>query len=81
MGVRRLSSDFYLSLVLNSPPVQKILRSSSDFSRIRVKRTDPDTHKAKEFQMDERLFWEGKAPLADDLWLRAGDIIEVPDKP
>jgi len=55
--------------------MQNMLRSSSDLSRIKIQRTDPVTGKATEF------FANGKLTGADDLWLRNGDVIEVPDKP
>ena len=57
-----------------------ILRSSSDFSRVHVKRTDPETQKSREFTVDVQSIWFNKTPRTDDLWLRDGDVIEVPDK-
>lgn len=55
--------------------VQNLLRSSSDLSRIKVRRTDPITKKQVEIVTDSR------AGGFDNVWLRDGDVIEVPDKP
>jgi hypothetical protein len=74
------NSDSYLSGALQRSSIQNILRSSSDFSRVRVKRTDPETKKVTELTADVQSIWAGKTPRTDDLWLRDGDVIEVPDK-
>jgi hypothetical protein len=74
------NGDSYLSSALQRQTVQSILRSSSDFSRVRVKRTDPETKKNLELTTDVQSIWAGKTSRADDLWLRDGDVIEVPDK-
>ncbi len=76
-----LQGDTYLSQALKLPEVQSILRSSSDLSRVRVNRTDPEISKARDYTLDETPFVYGQKPLADDLWLREGDVIEVPEKP
>jgi ankyrin repeat protein len=55
--------------------VQNLLRSSSDLSHIKIKRTDPVTGKTTEFIADSKLDQQG------NVWLRDGDVIEVPDKP
>lgn len=75
------SAAFLLSQALRRPEVQAILRSSSDLSRIKVKRTDPQTRKSIEVVMDAEVFWKNQKPIWEDLWLRDGDVIEVPDKP
>ena len=67
------TDDSYLSRTLKLPEVQSILRTSSDLSRIEVKRTDPITKKALKLSVEPK-------PGTDDLWLRDGDVIEVPDK-
>jgi ankyrin repeat protein len=73
-------SDAFLSQVLRRPTAQNLLRSSSDFSHVHVKRTDPESKKVTELTCDVQSIWSGKSPPANDLWLRNGDIIEVPDK-
>ena len=52
----------------------KLLLASSDLSRVKVSRRDGNTN----------LQWVvdcGNATNAPDLWLRDGDVIEVPEKP
>lgn len=102
----------YLSSVLRFNEVQRTLRSSSDLSRLTVRRTDPKTGKTEEMVIDARpkppppatgsptrqpsqpaadfstrlqamirAASGGNIINADDLWLRDGDLIEVPDKP
>jgi hypothetical protein len=41
----------------------------------------PSTRQVKEFTEDVQPFWDNKAPLSNDLWLREGDVVEVADKP
>ena len=53
----------------------KLLLASSDLSRLKLKRNEPATGKAREWIVD--CSQQGN-PL--DLWLRAGDVIDVPDK-
>ncbi|GEM_PF-3374443 len=53
----------------------KILRASSDQSRIKVKRCDPETGQDREFIMDLT-----QADPKDTIWLRDGDVIEVPER-
>jgi hypothetical protein len=67
--------------VLKSPEVEAILFSSADLSRVRVTRTEPGSAKPREITENVQALWEGKEPLANDLWLRDGDVVEVPDKP
>jgi hypothetical protein len=73
-------SESYLASAIQRPTVQNILRSTSDFSRVHVKRTDPETKKPTEYKIDVQSIWFNKSPHTDDLWLRDGDVIEVPDK-
>src|SRR5206468_400417 len=64
--------DFWLNSVLRS---SGLLLTSSDLSRVKVKRVDPATGQRKEWTFDlDQL----AAP--NDLWLRDGDAIEVPEK-
>jgi hypothetical protein len=76
-----LESETYLSRALKLDTIQKFLRSSSDFSRVRILRTDGATGKAVELTQDVEQIWNNTRALADDLWLRDGDIVEVPEKP
>jgi ankyrin repeat protein len=52
-----------------------VLLSSSDLSRVQVKRVDPVTKQMREF-----VFNLEQAEPRTDLWLRDGDVIEVPEK-
>jgi len=54
--------------------VQNLLRSSSDLSRIRISRINPTTGKTNVIIADSKL------SQPDNVWLRDGDVIEVPDK-
>jgi hypothetical protein len=54
----------------------KLLLASSDLSHIKLTRADPTTGQKRELIVDCS---EGKP--APSVWLRDGDIIEVPDKP
>ncbi|MBI3849896.1 MAG: ankyrin repeat domain-containing protein [Verrucomicrobia bacterium] len=81
VAIQGRSEAAYLSSALQQDTVRRILRSSSDLSRIKVKRTNPATNETKEFVVNAQEFLDGKKPRQDDLWLRDGDVIEVPDKP
>ena len=50
----------------------KLLRSSSDLSRIKVTRRDGASGQTRELVVNKEII--------PDLWLRDGDVIEVPDK-
>lgn len=63
-------NSFNLEEVLRS---SNVLRSTSDLTRVKVSRTDPGTQKANEILVN--LF-----DPAQNLWLRNGDKIEVPEK-
>ena len=52
-----------------------VLRASADVTRVTVKRTDPITKEKLEL-----LFNLDKSDPQTDLWLRDGDVIEVPVK-
>jgi ankyrin repeat protein len=75
------TSGTYLSAALSLGAVQKILRSSSDFANITVKRLIAGTGHAKDIPQSVLPFWNKREPLQNDLWLREGDVVEVPDKP
>ena len=64
--------SFWLkAVVLNS----KLVLASSDLSRVCVTRRDPATGNSKQIVLDCS---EGKA--SPRLWLRDGDLVEVPEK-
>jgi hypothetical protein len=63
----------YLSSALKLDAVKRILRSSSDLTRLELKRA-VSAGKPLKISVHPKPGW-------DDLWLRDGDVIEVPDKP
>lgn len=65
------NSSFALLRVLEE---SRLLRSSSDLSRVSVTRRNPAPGERHEWVVDCKV---GSVP---DLWLRDGDVIEVPDK-
>ena len=77
--------------VLRDNRFRNLLRSSSDFSRVTVTRLDPQTKETRKMTFDlnavalpDMSYSSGNQPpipWAHDLWLRDGDVIEVPDKP
>jgi len=75
------TSGTYLSTALSLAAVQKVLRSSSDFANITVKRPISGTGGVKDIARSVLPFWNKKEPLQNDLWLREGDVVEVPDRP
>lgn len=64
--------------VLSRDNARAALTSSSDLSRVKVTRRDPETGKTAEWTLDCSNQNNQGVP---DLWLRAGDVIEVPLKP
>ncbi len=70
-----LIPSFYLGSVLYR---SGMLRASSDLSRVKVSRIDPDAGQRYEMVFDCRP--ESPQGGAPDLWLRNGDTIEVPEK-
>jgi ankyrin repeat protein len=67
------TADFMLLPVLQST---KLIRASSDLTRVKVTRLEPVTGQRREWVLDC-----SDAKNAPDLWLRDGDVIELPDKP
>ena len=67
----RIHSSFMVRAVLDQ---SKLIRFSSDLSRVKVTRRDPKTGKKIEWVLD------CSGDNAPDLWLREGDVIEVPEK-
>jgi hypothetical protein len=62
--------SFMLRAVLDR---SRLIRFSSDLTRVKVTRRDAATNKNREWILD----LSGTAP---DLWMRDGDVIEVPEK-
>jgi hypothetical protein len=64
------------------PPVRNVLRSTSDLSRLRItRRADPATdQRAGALTVDLEAFQVSGKRQWDDLWLRDGDVIEVPER-
>jgi len=69
--LRLIHASFMLRSVLDN---SKLVRVSSDLSRVKVTRMDPETKKKQEWVID------CTKPEQADLWLRDGDVIEVPEK-
>jgi ankyrin repeat protein len=66
-----IHASFMLRSVLDN---SKLVRVSSDLSRVKVTRVDPATKKKIEWTIDSTT------PSQADLWVRDGDVIEVPEK-
>ncbi len=64
--------------VLSRGTALATLTSSSDLSRVKVMRRDPITRQTATWMVDCRNLNNQGTP---DLWLRNGDVIEVPEKP
>ena len=61
--------------VLHWHTAQGVLTSSSDLSHVKIIRRDPKSGKN-----NERIFDCNHTSRSSDLWLRDGDVIEVPEK-
>jgi ankyrin repeat protein len=64
-------ASFMLRSVLDN---SKLVRVSSDLSHVKATRVDPETKKKQEWTVD------CTNPAEADLWVRDGDVIEVPEK-
>ena len=87
----------WLANALRLSQVHSVLRSSSDFSRIHIHRVDSVNGVVRDFVLSEQPGSTNPGPIGmtlpphalpgrgttvgDDLWLRDGDVIEIPDKP
>ena len=69
--MQQAAGHFKLTAVLRG---SGMLRASSDLSRVKVTRRDPATGKKLEWTLD------CSGDHTPDLWLRDGDVIEVPEK-
>jgi ankyrin repeat protein len=67
------TADFMLLPALES---SGLIRASSDLTRVKVTRSEPTTGQKREWVLDC-----SDARNAPDLWLRDGDLIELPEKP
>jgi hypothetical protein len=67
-------SSAWLSNFLNQR--RTLYLASSDLTRVTVKRADPATQKSVEYVIDAA----GAGNQRTDLWLRQGDVIEIPEK-
>jgi hypothetical protein len=70
----------YLYNALHTSEALRVIVSSSDLSRVKVTRRDPHTGIAVEFTEDARSQESGNRKYSDNLLLREGDEIEVPEK-
>jgi ankyrin repeat protein len=71
-----VAAESYLGAALGKTEAKSQLLSSSDLSRVKVTRKDPASGQPKAFVLDL-----GKPVVTyDGLWLRDGDVIEVPEK-
>ena len=80
-----LTTMAYLMSTMKQPMVRKVLRSSSDLSRLRIRRPASllTGQQASDWPVDLEAFLRSLASGTtywDDLWLRDGDVIEVPDR-
>jgi FOG: Ankyrin repeat len=73
IAVVKQFAPFMIKPALNE---SKLLLASSDLSHIKLIRTDPKSGQKRELIVD--CSYDKPAP---SVWLRDGDIIEVPDKP
>jgi ankyrin repeat protein len=74
--LRPSGAESSLRMALGKSEAKSQLLSSSDLTRVKVTRQDPATGQPREFVVDAT---KANAEY-DDLWLRDGDIIEVPEK-
>ena len=68
-----MRTELWLELLVHNA---NVLLTSSDLSRVTVKRRDPTSDKTFTMVFDLR-----PAIKFEDLWLRDGDVIEIPEKP
>lgn len=64
--------SFWLSDVVHQA---NVILYSSDLTKVKVKRANPQTH-----QTEEMVFNLEKSASGNDLWLRDGDMIVIPEK-
>ncbi len=71
----KVDTSLMIGSVLAGQAARSALFSTSDLSRVRVTRVNAATGQLREWLLDCS---SGNNP---NLWLRDGDVIEVPDKP
>ena len=77
-----LPTVHWLAPYCKNPEARRILLSSSDLSRVKIIRRDAKTGKNHEWTVDcSNAIFDQNPDNARDLWLRNGDVIEVPEKP
>jgi len=74
VAVYPYGSSKLAEMLYNNTEVQRTLLSSSDLSRVKVTRTDRRTGKKLEWTVDC-----SNPQFPPDLWLRDGDVVEVPE--
>ncbi|MEY2409412.1 MAG: hypothetical protein QOF48_2082, partial [Verrucomicrobiota bacterium] len=67
---------------MKQPQVRNVLRSTSDLSRLHIRRQADARlgQPARELTVDLEAFQRSGKLQWDDLWLRNGDVIEVPER-
>jgi hypothetical protein len=82
-----LGSQSFLSEVIQRPEVQSLLLSSSDLSRVKVIRRNGAGGQKREWTIPVAVrggYQSGSFSSAgdseSDLWLRDGDVVEIPEK-
>jgi hypothetical protein len=74
-----VSQNCWLADFVSRPDVRNVLRSSSDLSRVKVKRRDPITRKAVEIVVNtEQQLPQARGP--EGFWMRDGNVVDVPEK-
>lgn len=76
---RTALATFWLSDVVH---LANVILYSSDLTRVKVKRTSPQTQKTEEmvFNLEGTAFIPGRSASGSGLWLRDGDVIEIPER-
>jgi hypothetical protein len=75
------TKDTYLSSALRLPEVQALLRNTSDLSSVKITRLDSQTNASVEYSEDVLACWNSnQRSVNEDIWLLAGDKIEITEK-
>jgi ankyrin repeat protein len=93
----RLDGKAILDVLLSKPEAQQLLLASSDLSRVKVTRHDPRSGLERQWILNclppssspagapnlpyQWNIGANNVPASPGLWLRNGDVIEVPEKP
>jgi ankyrin repeat protein len=76
LELRPTTAESFLGAALGKSEAKSQLLSSSDLTQVKVTRKEPGTGQPREFIVDVSK----GLPTSADLWLRDGDVIEVPEK-